>query len=65
MGGWVAQLVKHPTLDFSSGQDLRAVRWSPTPGSGLSGESTWDPLPLPLSLPLPLTHSRSLSQVNK
>jgi len=25
-GAWVAQLVKHPTLDFSSGQDLRVMR---------------------------------------
>ena len=28
-GAWVAQLVKHPTLDFGSGHDLRVVRLSP------------------------------------
>ena len=28
-GTWVAQAVKQPTLDFSSGYDLRVVRLSP------------------------------------
>jgi len=28
-GTWVAQSVKHPTLDFSSGHDLRVMRSSP------------------------------------
>lgn len=28
-GAWVSQSVKHPTLDFSSGHDLRIVRSSP------------------------------------
>ena len=27
---WVGQLVKHPTLDLSSGLDLKTVRSSPT-----------------------------------
>ena len=34
----MAQLVKHPTLDFSSGHDLRVVRANPTSGSRLSVE---------------------------
>ena len=34
-GAWVAQLVKHPTLDFSSGHDLRVLRWSPMSDSML------------------------------
>ena len=29
-GSWVAQLVKGPTLGFSSGHDLRVVKWSCT-----------------------------------
>ena len=29
---WVAQSVKHPTLDLSSGLDLRVVSSSPTLG---------------------------------
>ena len=28
-GAWVTQLVKHPTLDFGSGHDLRVLRSSP------------------------------------
>ena len=44
---WVgAQSVGHPTLDFSSGHDLRIVRSSPgsspATGSTLSGECAWD-----------------------
>ena len=34
-GTWVAQSVKHPTLDFSSDLDLRVVRLSPVLGSTL------------------------------
>ena len=37
-GALVVQLVKHPTLGFSSGGDLRVVGWSPTSGSGVSVE---------------------------
>ena len=41
MGGtWVAQSVKHVTLGFSSGHNLRVVRSSPQLGSMLSAEST-------------------------
>ena len=35
---WVAQLVKHLTLDFSPGHDLMVVRSSPVLGSMLSVE---------------------------
>ena len=31
----MAQLSKHPTLDFGSGHDLRVVRSSPASGSKL------------------------------
>ena len=34
-GAWVAQLVERPTLDLSSGLDLRVVSPSPTLGSVL------------------------------
>ena len=32
-GAWVAQWVKHPTLEFGSGHDLRVMRLSPPLGS--------------------------------
>ena len=35
---WVAQLVKRPIPDFSSGHDLRVLRSSPTLGSVLGLE---------------------------
>ena len=38
-GTWVAQLVKHPTLDFGSGHDLRVLGSSPISGPMLSRES--------------------------
>ena len=38
-GAWVAQSVKHPTLDFSPGHDLRGMGSSPYQGSMLSRES--------------------------
>ena len=43
-GVWVVQSVKHLTLGFSSGRDLRVVRSSPESGSVLSAESAWDSL---------------------
>jgi len=53
-GAWVAQLVKHPTLDFSSVHDLRVVRSSPVSSSMRHMESAWDSLsPSPLCLPPP------------
>uniref|UniRef100_A0A452U916 Protocadherin gamma-A1-like n=1 Tax=Ursus maritimus TaxID=29073 RepID=A0A452U916_URSMA len=36
---WVAQLVKRPTLGFSSGHDLGVLGWIPLVSSILSGES--------------------------
>ena len=41
-GTWVAQFIKHLTLDFSSGHDLRFVSSNPTSGSILSGECAED-----------------------
>ena len=43
-GAWIPQLVKHLTLDFSSGHDPRVVRWSPASGSMLGMRPTWDSL---------------------
>ena len=37
-GARVAQLVKHPVLDFGSGHDLRVMRFSPALGSALGME---------------------------
>ena len=37
-GPWVAQSVKHPTLDSGSGHDLRVVRSSPVLGFTLGME---------------------------
>ena len=36
VGLWVAELVKHLTLDFGSGRDLMVMRLSPALGSVLS-----------------------------
>jgi len=47
----VAQLVKHPTLDFGSGHVVRVVKLSPT--LGFSVGSLFEVLSLPLPLPLP------------
>lgn len=65
---WDAQLVKHLTLDFGSGHDLRVMGSRPLSGSMLSRESAWDSHSLSLpslspfpSLPLSLPHS--LSQI--
>ena len=41
-GTWVDQSVKHPTLDFSLGHDLRVMRSSPTSGSTLGMEPAQD-----------------------
>jgi len=38
-GAWVAQLVKHLTLDFGSGLDFRVVSSSPMLGFALGMES--------------------------
>ena len=44
MRAWVVQLVKHPTLDFGSGHDLRVVRLIPKSDSMLSVEPAADSL---------------------
>ena len=58
----MAQLVKYPTLDFSSGHDF-AVR-EIEPHFGLcadSAEPAWDSLPLSLPFPCSLSLALSLS----
>ena len=41
-GAWVAQSVKHLTLDFNSGHDLGVVGSSPMLGSMLGMAPAWD-----------------------
>ena len=42
-GAWVAQLVKHPTLDFGSGHDLMVHKFEPHTGLHAdSPEPAWD-----------------------
>ena len=36
---WVTQSVRHPTVDFGSGHDLRVMRLSSISGSALGTES--------------------------
>ena len=63
-GTWVAQLVKRPTLDFSSGYDLTVCEFKSYVGLCADSEKlAWDSVPLPLSLfPSPsLSLSLSLS----
>ena len=61
----MAQSVKHPTLDFGSGHDLRVREFEPTPGSALTVWSLLRILPLTLSLcPSPLMCSLFL-KINK
>ena len=45
-GAGVAQLVKYPILDFSSGHNLRVMRSSPVSGLALGIEPTQDSLSL-------------------
>ena len=55
MGAWVAQSVKHPTLDFGSSHDLTIRKFKPRVGLYTdSVEPAWDSLSLSLSLSLPL-----------
>ena len=68
-GTWVAQLVKHPSLDFGSDHDLRMLGSSPALGSALSclrfqGFSFPPSLPL-LMLSLAFVCSLSLKTKNK
>ena len=55
---WVAQSVKHPTLDLGSGHDLTVYEIKPTSGSTLTAQSLLGIL----TLPLPSLSVRSLSQ---
>ena len=59
----MAQSVKHLTLGFSSGHDLRVMRLSPVSSSVLGMESAWDSLSLPPSAPPP--HSYFLAFLKK
>ena len=53
-GAWVAQLVEHPTLEFSSGHNLTVCGFKPRIGLRAdSMEPAWDSP----SLSLPLPHS--------
>ena len=66
MGAWVAQSVKHLTLDFGSGHDLTVHELEPHIGLWVdSVGAAWDYLSLPLSLPLPCSCSVSLHLENK
>ena len=65
-GAWVAQLVKHPTLDFSSRYDLMVHGIEPCVRFRAdSKEAAWDSLSpslsLSLSAPPLLEHTLSLS----
>ena len=51
-GTWVAQSIKHLTLDFGSGHDFRAVRSNQASSSVLGMEPLKSPS-LPFLLPLP------------
>ena len=63
----MAQLVKHPALDFSSGHDLTVPEFEPHTGLCTdSAEPAWDSHSLSPSLSLPLpTCALSLSKRNK
>ena len=58
-GTWEAKSVKHPKLDFSSGEDLRVCEFELCADSA---EPAWDCFSLPLSAPPPLVLSPCLSQ---
>ena len=58
----MAQSTEHLTLGFSSGHDLRVVRWSPTADSMLSRESAEDSLSPSLSAP---PSALFVSQINE
>ena len=61
----MAQSVKLPTLDFSSGRDLTVVRSSRDSDSELTAQSLLGILSLPLSLPLPLLVLTLSLKINK
>ena len=51
-GTWVAQSVRHITLDFGSGHDLMVRQFKPLMGL-FTAEATWDSLSPSLTLPCP------------
>ena len=61
-GAWVAQLVKHQTLDFSSGHDLTVHEFKPHIGlcADTAGPA-WDSLSCSL-YPSPSTHTLSQNE---
>ena len=62
-GAWVAQLVKHPTLDFNSGQDLIVHESEPCARlCADSVESAWDSFSSSLCLCPSSTHILALSK---
>ena len=65
-GTWVAQLIKHPTLDLAHIMTSWLVRSSPVSSYVLTAQSSLGILSLPLSAPplLILFHSCSL-KINK
>ena len=59
----MAQLVKHPTLNFGSGHDLMVHEFEPCVGlCDGNAEPAWDSLSPSLSAPPLLSFSLSLSQ---
>ena len=61
-GAWVAQSVKHLTLDFSSSHDLMVHEIEPCAGLHTdSTEPAWDSTSPSLSAPPQFTHAFSLS----
>ena len=68
-GAWVAQMVKHGTLDFSSGHDLTVRGFEPCVGLCADGSEPGACFGICVSLSLPLPHScsvsLSLSKINK
>ena len=57
-GTWVAQSIKHPTLDFHAGHDLMGCKFKPCIGLRADGaEPTLDSLSPSLSAPYPLALS--------
>ena len=60
----MAQLVKWPILDLSTGHDLTVQRLSPTLGFTLTALILLGILSLPLSALLSLSLSLSLSKIN-
>ena len=60
-GAWVAQSVKHLTLDIGSGHNLIVMRLSSKSGSALTAWKLLEILSLPLFLTLPCFHTQEYS----